>query len=184
LFIFQHCICSCCKHSVRLFLNFYPFKSHFFYQTFYLFVLQHFTFIFPFYSPLKTKKSRRFRRNFGREVTLKYLIWFRRDNFIILFLFLSFYYFINLLLILLFLFYLIFLECSKEKSRRTLLPFLFIFLFFLSLLILLFKSRSIYQSSPRAFLSRIFSQPQPSGSLFIGCLIIEGLGHTAQEITL
>jgi len=61
--------------------NFYPYKSHFFYQTFYLFVLQRFTFIFSFYSPLKTEKSRRFRRNFGKEVTMQYLIWFRRNSF-------------------------------------------------------------------------------------------------------
>jgi len=131
VFIFQHCICSFCKHSVRLFLNFYPFKSHFFYQTFYLFVLQRFTFIFPFYSPLKTEKSRHFRRNFGREVTLKYLIWFRRDSSIILFLllFLSFYYFINLFLILLFLFYLSFRIFKRKVTYDSSPFFLFLFLF-------------------------------------------------------
>jgi len=75
----------------RLFSNFYPFKSHF-----YLFVLRHFTVVFPFFhSLLKTEKSRRFRRDFGREFILKYLIWFRRDSFkFFIYLFISFYPFI------------------------------------------------------------------------------------------
>jgi len=54
-----------------------------------------FTFIFSIYSPLKTEKSRRFRRNFGKEVTLKYLIWFQKDSFkFFIYLFISFYPFI------------------------------------------------------------------------------------------
>jgi len=64
----------------RLFSNFHPLKFHF-----YLFVLQTFNCYFLYFTSfLNTEKSRRFRRNFGREVTLKYLIWFRRDNFFIL----------------------------------------------------------------------------------------------------
>jgi len=52
-------------------------------------------FIFSLYTSFKTEKSRRFRRNFGREVTLKYLIWFQRDNFYFFYFYLSFsYYFI------------------------------------------------------------------------------------------
>jgi len=106
IFISQHFICTLCKHFTRLFSNFYPLKSHFC-----LVILQHVVATFCFFtSVLNIEESRRVRRNFGREVTLKYLIWFRRDNFIIvfviIFVFLLFYQ--SIILILLFLFYLTF----------------------------------------------------------------------------
>jgi len=61
-------ICSFCKHFARLFLSFYPFKSHFFTN-----ILSVCFTTFHFYFPvlLVFKKLRSFvifRRNFGREV--------------------------------------------------------------------------------------------------------------------
>jgi len=113
------------NYFTRLFSNFYPFKSHF-----YLFVLRHCTFIFPFYSFLKTEKSRCFRRNFGREVTLKYLIWFRRDSFK------SYYFFLSNLFLSPILFYLSFFYYYYL--------FIFIFIFIFSLLFIYLFSFFIY----------------------------------------
>jgi len=57
------------------------------------------------YSLLETEKSRLLRWNFGREVTLKYLIWFRRDIYLFIYLSFSYYFILSCLFLTFYFFY-------------------------------------------------------------------------------
>ena len=93
--------------------DFIPSNLNFYANIFICLFSQFFHFLFPRFTRFKVKKSHRFRRNFGREVTLKYLMIPKGHFFIIyllviisFILFISYSYFTVLFLYIYFRFYL------------------------------------------------------------------------------
>jgi len=134
--ISQHFILTLYRHFTRLVSNFYPLKSHF--------LSIRFTNVSPllslfFTSVLNTEKSRRLRRNFGIEVTLKYLIWFRRD---------IFYLFYLLVIILFYLVYFLPFILPFLFYSYFIFSFLFILLLILFVCYFLVQFRSTFSPGP------------------------------------